>query len=170
MIGRCAVAILPLLGFKASAQDTTDMEVVASWDGTNTLFKTNYVDAARDYSEYYSDARYKQLIREGYLEGSSSYQRDILIMAVQRGDTNVLAKLLVAAPAMVKDRIFSFGPPTEAIRTFWLCWLPPLPTLISNIPIQALRHCTLPGTLPRQSFWSSMAQTLRPGKILVRHL
>jgi ankyrin repeat protein len=97
------------MGFKASAQDTTDMEVVASCDGTNTLFKTNYVDAARDYTEYYSDARYKRLIREGYLERSSFYpdgnanQRDLLIMAVQRGDTNVLAKLLVAAPAMVKE-------------------------------------------------------------------
>lgn len=103
------LSIVALMGFKATAQDTTDMEVVAFCDGTNTWFKTNYVDVARDYGEYYSDARYKRLIHEGFLERSSFYpdgnanQYDLLIMAVQRRDTNALAKLLLAAPAMVKE-------------------------------------------------------------------
>lgn len=67
------LSIVAWMAFQASAQDTTDMVVIASADGTNTSFETNYVDVARDYREHYSDARYKQLISEGDAERSPFY-------------------------------------------------------------------------------------------------
>lgn len=78
-----------------------------SSNSTNTSFQDKVSSARERYRDYYSDERYKRLIREGHLNRSSFYpdgsaeQRDLLIMAVERGDTNVLAKLLLAAPALV---------------------------------------------------------------------
>lgn len=57
--------------------------------------------------KYYSDQEYKKLLQGGYLERSNFYpegnsgQLQLLIMCIERGDTNALEKLFDAVPDFV---------------------------------------------------------------------
>jgi ankyrin repeat protein len=63
-----------------------------------------YVAAQESKGTYYSDKDYKKMVQGGYLERSPFYpsgnsgQLQLLVMSIDRGDTNVLEKLLDATP------------------------------------------------------------------------